>query len=232
MKELSFIMPTHGKTFQQVFLEEERFRMAAFAVKERSRIAQSETRPRLEAAGIHFGDNRPRAEITKAIGASGVSRLHDLTTSVVDFVDADVKSTLDAFIKLRATLQSIYPNRQFIDLETVKRPDAQDPKRLSAPGGGGEIRRYDFVQMQDAMIECGRALERRLIAGERYPFANMINAMREIHRGSHRPYPCGAGAGYLAVSADGELAACRRFVGDAEGAMGTLASVDRGRQAR
>ena len=32
-------------------------------------------------------------------------------------------------------------------------------------------------------------------AGERYPFANAVNAMREIHRGTHRPYPCGAGAG-------------------------------------
>ena len=26
--------------------------------------------------------------------------------------------------------------------------------------------------------------------------------MREIHRGTHRPYPCGAGAGYLGVSAE------------------------------
>jgi uncharacterized protein len=103
---------------------------------------------------------------------------------------------------------------------------------LSAPGGSGEMRRDDLVQMLDAMIECGHAFERRLIAGERYPFENMINAMREIHRGSHRPYPCGAGAGYLGVSADGELAACHRFVGDAEGAIGTLAAVDRGRQAR
>ena len=41
--------------------------------------------------------------------------------------------------------------------------------------------------------------ERRVIAGERYPFANVVNAMREIHRGTHRPYPCGAGAGYLGV---------------------------------
>ncbi len=59
--------------------------------------------------------------------------------------------------------------------------------------------------------------------GQRYPFANMVNAMREIHRGTHRPYPCGAGAGYFGVSADGDLAACHRFVGDADGAMGSLA---------
>jgi len=103
---------------------------------------------------------------------------------------------------------------------------------LSAPGRRGELQTGDLVRMLDGMVDCGRAFERRLAAGERYPFDNMVNAMREIHRGTHRPYPCGAGAGYLGVSADGELAACHRFVGDIEGAMGTLAGVDRDRQAR
>jgi len=103
---------------------------------------------------------------------------------------------------------------------------------LSAPRGCGELRSEDLVPMLDGMIECGRAFERRLISGERYPFENMVNAMREIHRGSYRPYPCGAGAGYLGVSANGELAACHRFVGDPEGAMGTLGALDRDRQSR
>jgi uncharacterized protein len=103
---------------------------------------------------------------------------------------------------------------------------------LSAPHGCGELRSEELVRMLDGMIECGRTFERRLISRERYPFENMVNAMREIHRGTHRPYPCGAGAGYLGVSADGELAACHRFVGDPEGAMGTLAAVDRDRQSR
>jgi uncharacterized protein len=103
---------------------------------------------------------------------------------------------------------------------------------LSSPGGHGELQTGDLVRMLEGMVDCGRAFERRLVAGERYPFDNMVNAMREIHRGSHRPYPCGAGAGYFGVSADGELAACHRFVGDIEGAMGTLAGVDRDRQTR
>ena len=36
------------------------------------------------------------------------------------------------------------------------------------------------------------------------------------------PIPCGAGAGYFGVSADGELAACHRFVNEPRGKMGTL----------
>ncbi|HZU88807.1 MAG TPA: radical SAM protein [Stellaceae bacterium] len=94
---------------------------------------------------------------------------------------------------------------------------------LSAPAGGGEMQREHLEDMLGQMIECGREFERRIVAGARYPFANMINALREVHRGTHRPYPCGAGAGYLEVSADGDLAACHRFVGEEKGAMGSLA---------
>jgi uncharacterized protein len=72
------------------------------------------------------------------------------------------------------------------------------------------------------MVECGVEFERRTLRGERYAFMNIVNALHEIHRGTHRPYPCGAGAGYLGVSADGDLAACHRFVGDDEGKMGNL----------
>lgn len=103
---------------------------------------------------------------------------------------------------------------------------------LSAPNGSGEMQADDLEVMLGEMIDCGREFERRALAGERYPFANMVNAMREIAKGTHRPYPCGAGAGYLGVSADGDLAACHRFVGDEQGAMGSLGDgVDRTRQA-
>ena len=93
---------------------------------------------------------------------------------------------------------------------------------LSAPTGAGEMQSEDLELMLGEMIDCGREFERASRSGRRYPFANMVNAMREIHRGTHRPYPCGAGAGYLGVSAEGELSACHRFVGDEEGAMGSL----------
>jgi uncharacterized protein len=104
---------------------------------------------------------------------------------------------------------------------------------LASPSGQGEMQAGDLQAMLGELIDCGREYERRGLAGERYPFANLDNALRELHRGTHRPYPCGAGAGYLGVSADGEIAACHRFVGDEEGAMGSLASgIDRGRQAQ
>jgi uncharacterized protein len=103
---------------------------------------------------------------------------------------------------------------------------------LASPNGKGEMQEDDLEVMLAGMIDCGRAFERKTVAGERYPFANMLNAMREIGRGTHRPYPCGAGAGYLGVSAEGELSACHRFVGDEAGAMGSIGGgVDATRQA-
>jgi uncharacterized protein len=100
---------------------------------------------------------------------------------------------------------------------------------LSSPTGRDQL--DDFGALLDAMIACGRRFEAHVLAGGRYPFSNAMSALTEIHRGTHRPYPCGAGAGYLGVSAEGDLSACHRFVGDPAGALGSIeAGVDRARQ--
>ncbi|HET7437115.1 MAG TPA: radical SAM protein [Thermoanaerobaculia bacterium] len=101
---------------------------------------------------------------------------------------------------------------------------------LASPTASGELDDAALETMLEQMIACGETFERRLMNGERYPFANIVNALRELHKGTHRPYPCGAGAGYLGVSADGALAACHRFVNDDAGAMGTVAAIDRAKQ--
>lgn len=93
---------------------------------------------------------------------------------------------------------------------------------LSAPTGKGEMGAADLERMLAEMVRCGLSFERAVCEGRRYPFLNMVNAMKEIHAGTHRPLPCGAGAGYLGVGADGSLAACHRFVNDPSGAMGSV----------
>ena len=93
---------------------------------------------------------------------------------------------------------------------------------LSSPGGNDEMDSVSLQNMLENMIACGQEFEKNLIRGKRYPFSNMSTALKEIHRGTHRPYPCGAGAGYLGVSAGGELAACHRFVENEKGYFGNL----------
>jgi uncharacterized protein len=95
---------------------------------------------------------------------------------------------------------------------------------LASPTGAGQIGSAELTTLLDRMIAAGRTYERHTLAGERYAFANVANAMREIDRGTHRPYPCGAGAGYVAVAAGGEISACHRFVGDDAGRLGSLAA--------
>jgi uncharacterized protein len=82
----------------------------------------------------------------------------------------------------------------------------------------------DFERFGDHMIDCGTKAKRAILARERYPFSNFETALHEIHRGSHRPYPCGAGAAYLSVDVDGGLYACHRLVEDESFAMGNVRS--------
>ena len=104
---------------------------------------------------------------------------------------------------------------------------------LASPSGRDQMRSSDLENMLEQMIACGSKFEHQMICGNRYPFANMVTAMKEIHHGTHRPYPCGAGAGYFGVSADGQLSACHRFVGNPAGAMGSLdMGVDSNSQAK
>lgn len=104
---------------------------------------------------------------------------------------------------------------------------------LSSPSGRDELSSADLEHVLEQMVACARRFEEHLLAGSSYPFLNVVSALREIHRGTHRPYPCGAGAGYLGASADGELFACHRFVGDPERRMGDLhRGVDPSRQLR
>ncbi len=93
---------------------------------------------------------------------------------------------------------------------------------LASPNGQHELASDDLACMLDQMMACGALFEAAVISGRRFPFSNMSSAMQEIHRGTHRPYACGAGAGYFGVSASGGLYACHRFVEDEAGAMGNV----------
>jgi uncharacterized protein len=107
----------------------------------------------------------------------------------------------------------------------------RDAAGSQAVAGRDELDAPALREMLAAMIACGREYEQRVMAGERYPFSNMDTAMQELHRGTHRPYPCGAGASYLGVGASGDLFACHRFVDGEAGRFGSVSSgVDRTRQ--
>ena len=93
---------------------------------------------------------------------------------------------------------------------------------LVSPDREMAFKRKDFEVFLNHMIECGEACKQHLLKGSRFPFTNFETALNEIHRGSHRPYPCGAGAAYLSVNARGKLYACHRLVDAEDWAMGSV----------
>lgn len=80
----------------------------------------------------------------------------------------------------------------------------------------------DYPVFLEQMIVCGEKALREVLADRRYPFGNFETALQQIHRGSHRPYPCGAGAAYLSANAEGNLFACHRLIDDPAFAMGSV----------
>lgn len=89
-----------------------------------------------------------------------------------------------------------------------------DPSLAFAPA--------DFTRLLQQAIACGEKAVQEIKAGRSYPFGNLETALQEIHRGSHRPYPCGAGAAYLSANAEGDLFACHRLIDDPQFAMGSV----------
>jgi uncharacterized protein len=102
---------------------------------------------------------------------------------------------------------------------------------LSAPSGKEELAAADLDLLLDQLIECGEIFRERLYQNRIVPFSNVITTLQRIHSYRREQYPCGAGGGYMGVSADGGLYACHRFVNDEEGHMGDVFSgVDRAKQ--
>jgi uncharacterized protein len=93
---------------------------------------------------------------------------------------------------------------------------------LVSPNPAFAFSRDDFPVFLERMIACGEKALREIAAGRAYPFGNFETALQQIHRGSHRPYPCGAGAAYLSANAEGKLFACHRLIDDPKYAMGSV----------
>jgi uncharacterized protein len=95
---------------------------------------------------------------------------------------------------------------------------------LVSPDARIAFDKADFDGFLAEMIAAGEIAKRAILERRRFPFANFETALQELERGSHRPYPCGAGAAYLSVNAEGGMYACHRLVDDPRHALGTLAA--------
>jgi uncharacterized protein len=67
--------------------------------------------------------------------------------------------------------------------------------------------------------------------GRYHGFTNIREELGEIHKGSSKAFPCGAGIGLLGVATDGDIALCHRFAGSPEHELGSVhTGIDRDKQ--
>jgi len=70
----------------------------------------------------------------------------------------------------------------------------------------------DWAPFLTEMVRAADAEVDRVAAGHPARFTNLSTGLREIHRGSARPLPCGSARSYVAVGADGDFWTCHRTV--------------------
>ncbi len=95
---------------------------------------------------------------------------------------------------------------------------------LKSPTGAEELSPEDFNTLLAQLIKCGEVFRKGFNNKQLLPLQNVISTLQRIHFYQRETYPCGAGGGYMGVSAEGDLFACHRFVNDKEGYMGTIAA--------
>lgn len=86
------------------------------------------------------------------------------------------------------------------------------------------LRTEDWPIFLAEMIAAAEAEWRRVAEGGEPRFANLWSAVKQIHRGSARPLPCGSAISYVSLSADGGYFTCHRTIDDRRFALGTVAT--------
>lgn len=102
----------------------------------------------------------------------------------------------------------------------------------SAPGRDYELDSKGMAALLEEFSALASDYVASAIRGERHSFSNLHDLLQEIHQGANKAHPCGAGLGLLAVSTEGDLSPCHRFVGSKEHELGSLdAGVDQEKRA-
>lgn len=94
----------------------------------------------------------------------------------------------------------------------------------SGPNVALILREGDWLRFLGAMIEAADVEWQRVRDGGAPRFANLWIALKEIHRGSAKPLPCGAALSYVSLDVEGRYHTCHRTIGDARFALGSLAT--------
>lgn len=81
----------------------------------------------------------------------------------------------------------------------------------------------ELLDVFEGFKRLGHAYRDAAVQGRNTGFSNLHQLMTDLHDGTRKALPCGAGVGMLAVDKDGGLNLCHRFTGSDMPLFGTLA---------
>ena len=87
------------------------------------------------------------------------------------------------------------------------------------------LKGLELKQFFDNLKELGQAYLEAALQNRNTGFSNLHQLLSDLHQGSRKSLPCGAGVGLLAVDNQGELNLCHRFTGSE---LPTYGNVDTG----
>ncbi len=124
--------------------------------------------------------------------------------------------------RVTVTPQNLGLTETFQGLLDLGFDSVQFSPMLKSPSGKQEMSGKDFDSLLEQLISCGEIFRTGFMEKKLMPLQNVLSTLKRIHTYEREMYPCGAGGGYMGVSAEGELYACHRFVNDEAGHMGDL----------
>lgn len=173
-----------------------------------------------------------------AVSIDGPKHLHDKHRRTVggrgtyDTVSSKVRMLLDRYtsrpVGARVTLTRgntavLEIHRHLKDeigfFEVGYAPVTSDTQQAFALDG------TELQNVFDQMKDLGREYEADALRGGNNGFSNLHQLMTDLHQGTRKVLPCGAGIGMLAVDKEGELNLCHRFTGSE---MSTYGNVNTG----
>jgi hypothetical protein len=110
---LHFLLQTKATTFDNLMLQERRFKLAIGLIDERTKLMLTRVFPIMEREPM--GAAIPPAQLQNILGIGVISQLTQYTDQIFKFVDEDLPDLEAAFKELRALAKQLYPKGTFID---------------------------------------------------------------------------------------------------------------------
>lgn len=88
--------------------------------------------------------------------------------------------------------------------------------------GYGFLDKEHYELLKEEIGKIAVEMKSKISSNIYFGFNNLIRELRAVNMNSRKTYSCGAGRGYIAISPDGGIYPCHRFVGNNKYSMGNI----------